>query len=137
MDNCIFCMIANGQIPAAALYEDDEFKVILDAGPASRGHALVIPKEHFANLFEIREELAAKAFVIAKGLLPAMKEALGCDGFQLVQNNGAAAGQSVEHFHLHIIPCYKESGMVASWTPGEASDEEKESIVSAVKKALE
>ena len=103
MDNCIFCKIAGGEIPAATLYEDDEFRVILDAGPASRGHALILPKAHYTDLFELPEDLAAKAGKLAKRLLPAMKKALNCDGFHLVQNNGTAAGQTVPHYHLHII----------------------------------
>ena len=136
MENCIFCMIAKGDIPSATLYEDEKFRVILDLGPAGRGHALVLPKEHYADLFEIPADLAAEALKLAKSLLPAMKKALDCDGFQLVQNNGAAAGQTVAHYHLHIIPCYADKGPGAVWTPGELSEEDKAAIPAAVQANL-
>ena len=122
--NCIFCKIANGEIPSTTLYEDDDFRVILDMGPAARGHALLLPKEHYANLFELDDELAAKALVTAKKVASRLKDALGADGFNLVQNNGEAAGQTVFHFHMHLIPRYKDDGAGISWTPGSATPEE-------------
>ena len=76
MDSCIFCKIAGGEIPSATLYEDDDFRVILDLGPASKGHALILPKEHYANLYEIPDELAAKAMKLAKKMASAMTKAL-------------------------------------------------------------
>ena len=103
-ENCIFCKIANGEIPAATLYEDDDFRVILDLGPASKGHALILPKEHYANLYELPDELAAKVIILAKKMITKLTGVLGCDGYNLVQNNGSAAGQTVFHFHLHMIP---------------------------------
>lgn len=106
MENCIFCKIIAGQIPSATIYEDEDFKVILDISPASKGHALILPKEHYANIYELPEELAAKVMVLAKKLAANMTEKLGCDGFNLVQNNGEVAGQTVFHFHLHLIPRY-------------------------------
>ena len=93
--SCIFCKIAGGEIPSATIYEDEKFRVILDLGPASKGHALILPKEHFANTYELDEETAAAAFVLAKKMAGKMTEALGCDGFNIVQNNGAVAGQTV------------------------------------------
>ena len=122
--NCIFCKIANGEIPSTTLYEDDDFRVILDMGPAARGHALLLPKEHYTNLFELDDELAAKALVTAKKVASRLKDALGADGFNLVQNNGEAAGQTVFHFHMHLIPRYKDDGAGISWTPGSATPEE-------------
>lgn len=107
-ENCIFCKIIGGQIPSASIYEDDDFKVILDISPAAKGHALILPKEHYANIYELPEELAAKAMVLAKKLASHMTEKLNCDGFNLVQNNGEVAGQTVFHFHLHLIPRYKD-----------------------------
>lgn len=107
-DNCIFCKIIGGQIPSATIYEDADFKVILDISPAAKGHALILPKEHYANIYELPEELAGKAMILAKKLAAHMTEKLGCDGFNLVQNNGEVAGQTVFHFHLHLIPRYKE-----------------------------
>ena len=83
--NCIFCKIANGEIPSTTLYEDEDFRVILDLGPATRGHALLLPKNHFANLFELDDETAQKAILVAKKIAGKMKDALGADGFNLVQ----------------------------------------------------
>ena len=93
--NCIFCKIANGEIPSATLYEDPDFRVILDLNPASKGHALVLPKEHYANVFELPEDLAGKAFVVAKKVASRLSEGLGAIGFNIVQNNGEPAGQTV------------------------------------------
>ena len=121
--NCIFCKIANGEIPSTTLYEDEDFRVILDMGPATRGHALLLPKEHYANLFELDDELAAKALVTAKKVAARMKDALGADGFNLVQNNGEAAGQTVFHFHMHLIPRYENDGAGITWTPGSTTPE--------------
>ena len=122
--NCIFCKIANGEIPSTTLYEDEDFRVILDMGPATRGHALLLSKEHYANLFELDDELAAKALVTAKKVAARMKDALGADGFNLVQNNGEAAGQTVFHFHMHLIPRYENDGAGITWTPGSTTPEE-------------
>ena len=122
--NCIFCKIANGEIPSTTLYEDEEFRVILDLGPATRGHALLLPKNHFANLFELDDETAQKAILVAKKMAGKMKDALGADGFNLVQNNGEAAGQTVFHFHMHLIPRYKNDNAGILWEPGETTPED-------------
>lgn len=124
MDNCIFCKIANGEIPSNTIYEDDDFRVILDNGPATKGHALVLPKKHYADLFEIPEETVAGAVKVAKKVASNMKEKLGCDGLNLVQNNGAVAGQTVMHFHLHVIPRYENDGQKILWNPTSPSAEE-------------
>ena len=105
--DCIFCKLANGEIPTATLYEDDEFRVILDQGPATKGHALILPKNHAANIYELPDEDASAVFVLAKKLATKMTEILHCDGFNIVQNNGELAGQTVFHFHMHLIPRYK------------------------------
>ncbi|MBQ8189227.1 MAG: HIT family protein [Lachnospiraceae bacterium] len=130
--NCIFCKIANGEIPSKAIYEDNDFKVILDLGPATKGHALILPKEHAANLFELPDETAAKVLVLAKKLGAQMKENLKADGMNLVQNNGEAAGQTVHHFHLHLIPRYSDDGQKISWNPGEVAQDELEEIKNAI-----
>lgn len=126
--NCIFCKIANGEIPSGTIYEDEKFRVILDLGPATRGHALILPKEHYANLFEMPEELAADAMKLAKKIAEIQKSRLHADGLNLVQNNGASAGQTVEHFHIHLIPRYENDGQTIGWKPGEPSGEELEEI---------
>ena len=124
MDSCIFCKIANGEIPSNTIYEDDKFRVILDNGPATKGHALVLPKEHYANLFEMPQDLLADAAVVAKKVATNIKEKLSCDGLNLVQNNGETAGQTVMHFHLHIIPRYENDGQHILWNPTSPSAEE-------------
>ena len=85
--DCIFCKIAAGEIPSATLYEDDDFRVILDLGPASKGHALMIPKEHYRNLYDIVEDIAVKAIVLAKKMITKMTDVLGYDGYNIVQIN--------------------------------------------------
>ena len=127
-DDCIFCKIANGEIPTNAIYEDDMFKVILDLSPATKGHALILTKEHYANLFELPEEVAGKAMQLAKKLAGQMKENLQCDGFNIVQNNGEVAGQTVFHFHMHLIPRYNDDNQNILWTPGESTPEGLEEI---------
>ena len=110
MSDCIFCKIAGGDIPSATLYEDDDFRVILDLGPATKGHALILPKHHYANLYEIPEDI--------------------------VQNNGEVAGQTVFHFHMHLIPRYNGDQAGITWKPGELKDEVRDEIVAKVTAAL-
>ena len=136
-DKCIFCKIANGEIPSATVYEDDMFRVILDLGPATRGHALILPKNHFADVCALDEKTAAKVLAIGAKVGAAMKEGLGCAGFNLVQNNGEAAGQTVMHFHMHMIPRYANGPQMVLWNPGKLDDTEKTEIIENVKKELE
>ena len=131
-DNCIFCKIANGKIPSRTICENEKFRVILDNGPATEGHALVLPKEHFADLFEIPADWAAEAMKTAQVTAELLKEKLGADGLNIVQNNGEAAGQTVRHFHIHIIPRYKGDGQNILWKPGHPSDAELDSICSRI-----
>lgn len=132
-ENCIFCKLANGEIPTATLYEDEDFRVILDASPASKGHALIIPKEHYANLYELSDELASKVLVLAKKMITKLTDILGCDGYNIVQNNGEAAGQTVFHFHLHMIPRSKDDGVGIGWKMGELTEEDKGELLSKIK----
>ncbi|MBR1930866.1 MAG: HIT family protein [Lachnospiraceae bacterium] len=127
-DDCIFCKIANGEIPSKTLYEDEDFRVILDLGPATKGHALILPKDHAANLLELSEDTASKVLGVAKNLASKMQEKLHFDGFNLVQNNGEVAGQTVMHFHLHLIPRFKDDGQKIGWVPGNPTEEELEAI---------
>ncbi len=131
--DCIFCKIAAGEIPSATLYEDDEFRVILDLGPASKGHALILPKEHYRNLYDIDEETAAKAMKLAKKMVKKMTDVLGCDGYNVVQNNEPCAGQTVFHFHMHLIPRYEGDNVGLSWTTGELTEEVKNEILQKIK----
>ena len=123
MENCIFCKIANGEIPSATLYEDEDFRVILDLGPASKGHALILPKAHAANIYELPDETAGKAMILAKHMATRLRDGLHCDGFNIVQNNGEIAGQTVFRFHMHIIPRYKDDAVNIKWTAGKLDDD--------------
>ena len=129
-DNCIFRKLANGQIPTNSIYEDDDFNVILDASPATKGHALILPKEHYANIFEIDEEILGKAAKLAKKIMIKEKDNLKCDGYNLLQNNGEVAGQTVFHFHMHLIPRYEsdENKDIIQWSHIELSDDEMKEI---------
>ena len=131
-DDCIFCKLANGVIPTNSLYEDDVVKVIFDAGPASSGHVLILPKEHFDNVYALDDDTAAHVFQVAVKVAKALKEGLNLEGLNIVQNNGEIAGQTVFHFHMHIIPRYKGDTVNVGWKPGEVTDEEIEKIKSLV-----
>ena len=126
--DCIFCKLANGVIPTNSIYEDEDFKVILDMGPATKGHALILPKEHADNLYELPDETAAKIMPLAKKLALSMKEKLNTDGLNIVQNNGEVAGQTVMHYHLHLIPRYQNDGQRILWKPTSPSAEELEAV---------
>ncbi len=131
-DNCIFCKLAAGEIPSKTLYEDEKFRVILDLAPATKGHALILPKDHYANLYEIPEEVAGEVMCLAKKMAVTMTEKLGCDGFNLLQNNGEAAGQTVFHFHMHLIPRYAQDGKILEWDKLEMTQEDLEEIKNTV-----
>ena len=132
-DDCIFCKLANGVFPTNSIYEDDDFNVILDVGPATKGHVLILPKEHYDNLYELPDELAGKAMILAKKLAKKITEKLSADGLNVVQNNGETAGQTVMHYHLHLIPRYKNDGQHILWNPTEPSKEELESVRDLIK----
>lgn len=135
-DKCIFCKIAGGEIPSTTLYEDDCFRVILDLGPASRGHALILPKEHFTDVCQLDEAVGAKVLPLGAKIGSAMKKSLGCSGFNLVQNNGKAAGQTVFHFHMHVIPRYEGGPSMVGWIPGNTTPEDLEEVAEIIKKGL-
>ena len=128
-ENCIFCKIAAGMIPSATLYEDEAFRVILDVGPAAKGHMLILPKEHYANIMEMPEELVARVYVLAKKMAEKMEKVLECDGINVLQNNHEAAGQTVFHFHIHLIPRKKGDKMGISWKPGTLTDADKAELL--------
>lgn len=132
-NDCIFCKLANGEIPSATLYEDQDFRVILDLGPASKGHALILPKEHYRDLYELEDEIAGKALVLAKKMITRLTDILGCDGYNIVQNNGTSAGQTVFHFHIHLIPRYEGDKVGLGWKSGELTDEVREEILFKIK----
>ncbi len=131
-ENCIFCKIANGEIPAATVYEDEYFRAILDLGPASKGHTLILPKEHYRDFYELDDVLAEKILPVAKKIMSELTEKLNCNGFNLLQNNGKIAGQTVFHYHLHLIPRYEGDRVNFSWEIGELTSDIKDSILSSI-----
>ena len=131
MEDCIFCKLANGVFETNTLYEDEQFRVIFDASPATVGHVLIIPKEHYANVFEIPEDLAGKAYILAKKVAAVLKEVTGCNGVNILQNNGEAAGQTVFHFHMHVIPRYDEN--IITWKQNEVDQEKVDGIIEKAK----
>ena len=130
--NCIFCKIANGEIPSATVYEDEDFRAILDLNPASKGHTIILPKNHFKDVCELDERTASRVISVAAKIGKAMKETLGCSGFNLVQNNGSSAGQSVFHFHMHVIPRYDGGEEMILWNSKESNPEELSQIAKQI-----
>ena len=120
--DCIFCKIANGEIPTNKVYEDESFVAILDASPATRGHSLVIPKNHYTDLFEMSGDEAAEAMKRVHKVAGILKEKLNADGMNLLQNNGEVAGQTVHHFHMHLIPRYLSDPKDISFTKQKNAD---------------
>lgn len=108
---CIFCKIIKGEIPSFTVYEDETFKVILDRFPSALGHVLIIPKAHYKDMFELSQEVASKIYPLAQKIASRVKEVMGAEGINILQNNGEVAGQSVYHFHLHIVPRKSEDGI--------------------------
>lgn len=135
-DKCIFCKIIGKEIPSTTLYEDDDFCIIMDISPASKGHAILLVKKHVPNIFELDDELASKAFVVVSKVAKAMKEELKCDGLNILQNNGEAAGQTVFHLHIHLIPRYKDDQVNISWKPGKYGEGEATALADAIRKRL-
>lgn len=103
-NNCVFCAIAAGEIPAFKIYEDERILSYLDINPFSRGHVLVITKNHYADLIEIPDSELANLSLAVKKIAAHVQSKLNCDGFNILQNNGEAAGQTVRHIHFHIVP---------------------------------
>ena len=106
MENCIFCKIINNELPSKTIYEDDIIKVIMNINPVTDGHLLIIPKDHLVNIYDIDNELLIHSFNIIKNkLYPQLKEKLLCEGLSTQQNN--ELGQEIKHYHIHLIPRYK------------------------------
>ena len=132
MDNCIYCKIISCDIPSATILENDEFKVILDRFPATKGHVLVLPKEHYANIFEIDPELGGRLFTLAIRIAGIVKKATGATDMNIIQNNGPIAGQTVDHFHLHIIPRYADDTVTVKWNQLDLTDEQIEEVRTSI-----
>ena len=120
-ENCIFCKILADEIPSAVVYEDDLFRAILDVNPAAKGHVIILPKKHAANLFELPDEEASKILIVARMIARAVMATYHCDGVSILQNNGEASGQTVFHLHVHVIPRFEgdTDHINIGWKPGE------------------
>lgn len=115
--DCIFCKIINGEIPCFKLYEDDHTLAFMDINPASEGHALVIPKEHSADVHAVSEDAITSTVITAKKIAAAVDKTLNPDGLNLLQCNGPAAAQSVFHFHMHVLPRRDGDELKLNWGP--------------------
>ena len=122
-ENCIFCKILAGEIPSTAVYEDDDFKAILDVNPAARGHVIILPKNNAANIYELPDEDASKIMIVAKKIATAIEKTYHCDGVNILQNNGEAAGQTVFHLHVHVIPRFKGDTVNIGWKQGDMPED--------------
>ena len=135
-ENCIFCKLANGDIPTATVYEDEYLRAIMDAAPANKGHIIILPKSHASNIYELEDEYVSRAFVLAKKLAVALKKLTGCDGVNILQNNGEAAGQTVFHFHVHVIPRFKNDDCTIVWKPTSYEDGEASEVAKKIAELL-
>lgn len=135
-ENCIFCKLANGDIPTATVYEDEYLRAIMDAAPANKGHIIILPKSHAADIYELDDEYVSRAFVLAKKLAVALKKLTGCDGVNILQNNGGAAGQTVFHFHVHVIPRFKDDDCTIVWKPTSYEDGEASEVAKKIAELL-
>ena len=121
MSDCLFCKIIDGQIPSLKVYEDEHVYAFMDIMPLTKGHTLLIPKTHCQDLFDMPEEVARNLYAAAPKVANAIKAAFNPAGMNTVNNNGAAAGQTVFHYHLHLIPRYDENdGLKVEWNSRQA-----------------
>ncbi len=130
--NCLFCNVAGGSMESSTIFENSEFRVVLDPFPASKGHTLIIPKEHIENIYELDTESASRLFALATHIAKVLKNIYNCDGLNVIQNNGEAAGQTVFHFHLHLIPRYKDDHVTIKWDTLKMDKRELDEIASQI-----
>ncbi len=136
MNKCLFCKISNGEIESYTVFETSEFRVILDKFPAQKGHVLILPKEHFDDIYGMDSETAGKLFALATVVARSLKKVLQCDGLNIIQNNGEVAGQTVKHFHMHLIPRYKGDDVTVKWNTKTFDDEELKQLSSLIKEQI-
>lgn len=126
---CIFCEIANGRIPTNKIYEDDICTAFLDISQATYGHCLVVPKQHFEDIFSLDEEIGKHLFKVAVMLAKRMKERLNLEGINILNNNGEVAGQTVKHYHVHLLPRYKNDDLIIEFKSNKLTDEQFKELV--------
>lgn len=135
-NSCIFCKIANGTIPCYKVYEDNYVIAFLDVNPASRGHTLVVCKEHFDSMVTCPKDILDKMFEVAQLIAQAQVAQLGATGANIITNVGKSAGQSVKHFHVHVIPRYDNDGLKLEFPPKQLTSGEMESVVDKIQKGM-
>ncbi len=131
---CVFCEIIKGSIPSHKVYEDDDVYAFLDIAPVSYGHTLVVPKEHYANMETIPEDVLCKLIAAVKKVGKAVKEGLGVAGYNISENNDPVAGQVIPHIHFHVIPRRRDDGLKL-WPQGKYGDGEAEEVAEKIRKA--
>ena len=132
-NDCIFCKIANGEIPSKKVHEDNDVMAFLDINPANPGHVLVVPKKHFENIYDIDDATLSKTIHVVKNISKNMKEKLNPDGLNVLQNNGKHAGQLVNHIHFHIIPRFNNDRVVISYPRYQISEADMDNILKKLK----
>ncbi|MEW5725586.1 MAG: HIT family protein [Thermodesulfobacteriota bacterium] len=137
MSDCLFCRIVSGQIPSTKVYEDDRFLGFMDINPVTRGHCLLIPKDHHENLFALPEDLLREYIGTARRLAGVLVKGLEAKGLNLIQSNGRAANQIIDHCHLHLIPRYAADEIpLAAWEMRPGDPQEIGAAAEAVRKAF-
>ena len=135
-DSCIFCRIAQKQLPASSVYEDEKVMAFLDIRPLNEGHTLVIPKAHYENVFDVPRELNAYIHGVTKQIAIAVKKAMNADGISIIQQNVKAANQDVPHLHVHVIPRYNGQKMPSFSETSEANREQLSQTAAKIRKQL-
>lgn len=135
MNDCLFCKIIKGDIPAYKIYEDDSFLAFLDINPINPGHTLIIPKEHYENIYELPDELMEKAGVLIKKIALAVKRGVSAEGINLGMNNEKAANQLVPHAHFHVMPRFTGDGHI-HWQGTPYLGKEAEQVAEKIKKNI-
>ena len=134
VDPCIFCGIVSGDVPGQIVDSDDHTVAFMDINPATRGHALVVPRTHSADLMEISDEDLGHTLLAARRLAEHMREVLEPDGFNILNSSGPAAWQTVFHFHVHVIPRYEDDPLRLPWVPGPGDEDEIAAVAAQLRK---
>ena len=135
MNDCVFCKIINGEIPANIVYENGKVLAFLDINPINRGHTLIVSKKHYRDISEITEDCLKDVVVVAKKIAGAMEIGLGADGINILHASGKAAQQSVFHFHIHLVPRYRDDGL-NTWPKSKYKEEDFKEVTEEIKKAI-
>jgi len=130
--DCVFCKIVSGQLPSTKVAESPSAYAFMDIGPIARGHTLVIPRRHYVTLMDMPPDEVAALYDLAARVAPAVKAAVGCDGLNVLQNNGRTAGQVVMHVHVHLIPRWADDGLKWPWPARKADPAELKALAAQI-----